>query len=161
MAPGPEVAGAGSGGGGSGPCDGDGSVSRSHISIACLDDKGRQPAGPRHSTSAHSLSGHRRCCPGGGRGRDVRRWPGRFTFLEPLPLNPPCRCRCSVTKSCPAPGDSTHARLPGPSASPGLRPDSCPWSAMPSNHLSLRILLLLLPFVFPSIGVFSSVFISD
>ena len=71
MAPGPEVAGAGSGGGGSGPCDGDGSVSRSHISIACLDDKGQQPAGPRHSTSAHSLSGHRRYCPGGGRGRDA------------------------------------------------------------------------------------------
>ena len=36
----------------------------------------------------------------GEAGEGTRRWPGRFTFLEPLPLNPPGRCCCSVTKSC-------------------------------------------------------------
>ena len=43
-----------------------------------------------------------------------------------------------------------------PPASPGVCSDSCLLSQMPSSHLMLCCLLLLLPSVFPSIGVFSN-----
>ena len=48
-----------------------------------------------------------------------------------------------------------QARLPCPSPTPGACSDSCP-SVMPSNHLILCHPLLLLPSIFPSIGVFSN-----
>ena len=90
MAPGPEVAGAGSGGGGSGPCDGDASVSRSRTGDT-----------HRHLTRDSSLWAHvtarqhtASVVTGGaaaGEAREGTRGGGqdRFTFLEPLPLNPP------------------------------------------------------------------------
>ena len=50
-----------------------------------------------------------------------------------------------------------HARPPCPSLSPGVCPSSLSTeSVMPSNHLILCCLLLLLPSVFPSIRVFPS-----
>ena len=48
-----------------------------------------------------------------------------------------------------------HTRLPCPSLSPGVCSNSYIKSVMPSNRLILCCLLLLLPSVFPSIGVFS------
>ena len=47
-----------------------------------------------------------------------------------------------------------HARPPCPSPTPGVYSNSCP--LMPSNHLILYRLLLLLPSIFPSISVFSN-----
>ena len=49
-----------------------------------------------------------------------------------------------------------HARFPCPSPSPGACSNSCPLTVMPSNHLILCHLLLLLPSIFPSIRVFSN-----
>ena len=50
-----------------------------------------------------------------------------------------------------------HARLSCPPSTPGVCSNSCPWSWwLPSNHLILGRPLLLLPSIFPSIGVFSS-----
>ena len=49
-----------------------------------------------------------------------------------------------------------HARLPCPSPSPGFLKLMSIESVMPSSHLVLRLPLLLLPSIFPSIGVFSS-----
>ena len=48
-----------------------------------------------------------------------------------------------------------HANLPCPSLSPGVWWNSCPL-VIPSNHLILCHLLLLLPSIFPSIRVFSN-----
>ena len=48
------------------------------------------------------------------------------------------------------------ARLPCPSPSPRVCPNSCPLSVMPSHHLILCCPLLLLPSIFPSIRVFSN-----
>ena len=47
-----------------------------------------------------------------------------------------------------------HARPPCPSPTPRVYSNSCP--LMPSNHLILYRLLLLLPSIFPSIRVFSN-----
>ena len=47
------------------------------------------------------------------------------------------------------PHEPQHARPPGPSPTPGVQ-------VMPSNHLILCHLLLLLPSIFPSIRVFSN-----
>ena len=50
-----------------------------------------------------------------------------------------------------------HTRLPCPSSTPGAYSNSCPLSHwMPSNHLILCCSLLLLPSIFPSVGVFSN-----
>ena len=50
-----------------------------------------------------------------------------------------------------------QARLPRPSSTAGAYSNSCPLSwVMPSSHLILSHLLLLLPSIFPSIRVFSS-----
>ena len=49
-----------------------------------------------------------------------------------------------------------HTRPPCPSPTPGVYPNSCPLSVMPSNHLTLCHPLLLLPSIFPSIRVFSN-----
>ena len=49
-----------------------------------------------------------------------------------------------------------HTRPPCPSPTPGVYPNSCPLSVMPSNHLTLCHPLLLLLSVFPSIRVFSN-----
>ena len=53
------------------------------------------------------------------------------------------------------PHEPQQARLPCPSPTPGVHPNSCPlsWS---SNHLFLCRPLLVLPSVFPSITVFSN-----
>ena len=47
-----------------------------------------------------------------------------------------------------------HTRPPCPSPTPGVYSNSCP--LMPSNHLILYYLLLLLPSIFPGIRVFSN-----
>ena len=66
-------------------------------------------------------------------------------------------CCCSVVSDCLWPHGLQHARLPCPSLSPGVCSNSCPLSrVMPSNHLVLCYLLLLLPSIFPSISIFSS-----
>ena len=49
-----------------------------------------------------------------------------------------------------------HARPPCPSPSPSLLKLMSIESVMPSNHLTLCCLLLLLPSIFPSIRVFSN-----
>ena len=61
----------------------------------------------------------------------------------------------SVMSNSLQPHGLQHARLPGPSLSPGACANSCPL-AMPSNHLILCHPLLLLLSVFPSIRVSSS-----
>ena len=57
---------------------------------------------------------------------------------------------CSVVSNSLRPRGPQHARLPCPSRTPG----TC--SVMPSNHLTLRRPLLLLPSIFASIRVFSN-----
>ena len=53
--------------------------------------------------------------------------------------------------------DRNTPRFPSPSPSLGACSNSCPLkSVMPSNHLTLRHLLLLLTSIFPSIRVFSN-----
>ena len=55
------------------------------------------------------------------------------------------------------PHELQHARPPCPSPTPGVHPNPCPIeSVMSSNHLILYRPLLLLPSIFPSIGVFSN-----
>ena len=54
------------------------------------------------------------------------------------------------------PHESQHARHPCPSPTPRVYPNSCPESVMPSSHLILCHLLLLLPPIPPSIRVFSN-----
>ena len=51
-----------------------------------------------------------------------------------------------------------HSRLPCPSPTPRVYPDSCPlsWMVMPSNHLILCHPLLLPSSIFPSTRVFSN-----
>ena len=53
------------------------------------------------------------------------------------------------------PHEPQRARPPCQSPTPGVYPNSHP-SVMPSNHLILCSPLLLLPSIFPSIGVFSN-----
>ena len=68
-------------------------------------------------------------------------------------------CCCSVAKLDPTlwPRELQHARLPCPSLSPRVRSNSCPLSQWClSNHFILFRPLLLLPWLFPSIGVFSN-----
>ena len=65
----------------------------------------------------------------------------------------------SVTQSCPTlrPHELQHARPPCPSPTPGIHPNPCPSSRwMPPNHLILCCPLFLLPWIFPSIRVFSN-----
>ena len=65
----------------------------------------------------------------------------------------------SVAQLCPTlcdPRGLQHARLPCPSPTPRACSNSCLESVMPSNHLFLCRLLLLLPSIFPSIRVFSN-----
>ena len=62
---------------------------------------------------------------------------------------------CSVVSGSLRPHGLQHTRLPCPSPSPGLRLMSIE-SVMPSSHLILCHPLLLLPSIFPSIGVFSN-----
>ena len=64
-------------------------------------------------------------------------------------------CCCSVAQSCQTlwPHGLRHARLPCPSLSPSLLRLVSTESVMPSNHLTLCCPLLLLPSIFPCIGV--------
>ena len=63
----------------------------------------------------------------------------------------------SVVSNSLQPHEPQHARPPCPSQTPGVYSNSCPLSpVMPSNHLILCHLLLLLPSVFHSIRVFSN-----
>ena len=54
------------------------------------------------------------------------------------------------------PHEPQHARPPYPSPNPGVHPSNTTELVMPSNHLILCSLLLLLPSIFPSIRVFSN-----
>ena len=54
------------------------------------------------------------------------------------------------------PHEQQHARPCCPSPTPGVHPNSCPLSQMPSNHLILCRPLLLLPSIFPNTRVFSN-----
>jgi len=68
-------------------------------------------------------------------------------------------CSCSIAKSRPTlcdPHGQKHTRLLCPSLSQSLLKLMSIASAMPSNHLILCHLLLLLPSVFPSTRVFSN-----
>ena len=62
----------------------------------------------------------------------------------------------SVVSNSLQPHGLQHTRPPCPSPTPGVYSNSCPLieSVMPSNHLILCHLLLLLPSIFPSIRVF-------
>ena len=62
----------------------------------------------------------------------------------------------SVVSDSLRPHEPQDARPPCPSSTPGVHPNSCPLSVMPSNHLILCHPLLLLPSIFPSIKVFSN-----
>ena len=76
----------------------------------------------------------------------------------------PNSCYCSISKSCLTlwPHGLQHASLPCPSLSPSLLKLMSIESMMPSNHLILCHLLLLLPSIFPVIRVFSNqLFTSD
>ena len=61
----------------------------------------------------------------------------------------------SVVSDSLQPHEPQHARPPCTSPTPGVHPNSCPLSQMPSNHLILCRPLLLLPSIFPNIRVFS------
>ena len=66
-------------------------------------------------------------------------------------------CYCSAAKSCPTLRDPLVCSMPGPlsfTISQSLLKFMSFESVTPSNHLILCRLLLLLPSVFPSIGVF-------
>ena len=52
--------------------------------------------------------------------------------------------------------ESQHSRPPCSSLTPGVKPNSCSLSVMPSKHVMLCHPLLLLPSIFPSIRVFSN-----
>ena len=69
-----------------------------------------------------------------------------------------CHKISSVTQSCPTLQHHglQHIRPPCPSPTPRACSNSCPESMMPSNHLILCCLLLLLSSIFPSIRVFSN-----
>ena len=63
----------------------------------------------------------------------------------------------SVVSNSLRPRELQHARPPFPSPTPGVYPNPCPSeSVMPSSHLILCHLLLLLPSIFPSIRIFSN-----
>ena len=62
----------------------------------------------------------------------------------------------SVVSDSLRPHESQHTRPPCPSPTPGVYPNSCPSSVMPSGHLILCRPLLLLPQISPSIRVFSN-----
>ena len=71
------------------------------------------------------------------------------------------RCCCSVAKSCPTlrdPMDRRHQAAPSFAFSRGLLQLQYTESVTPSNHLILRHPLLLLPSIFPSMGVFPNEF---
>ena len=90
------------------------------------------------------------------------------TSLLHLPQTPVAEAQVQVKKrsvqfSCSVMSDSLrphrlqHARLPCPTPTPGAYSNSCPSSSvMPSNHLILCRLHLLLPSIFPCIRVFSN-----
>ena len=63
---------------------------------------------------------------------------------------------CSVVSDSLRPHESQHARPPCPSPTPGVHSDTSIKSVMPSSHLILCRLLLLLPPIPPSIRVFSN-----
>ena len=62
----------------------------------------------------------------------------------------------SVVSDSLRPHEPQHARPPCPSPTPGVHPNPCPSSLMPSSHLILCHPLLLLPPIPPSIRVFSN-----
>ena len=66
---------------------------------------------------------------------------------------------CSAVSDSLWPHGLQHARLPCPSLSPRVCSDSCPsllFQVIPSTYLILCCPLLLLPSIFPSIGIFSN-----
>ena len=62
----------------------------------------------------------------------------------------------SVVSNSLRPHEPQCARPPCPSPTPGVCPNSCPESVIPSNHLIPCHPLLLLPSIFPSIRFFSN-----
>ena len=66
-----------------------------------------------------------------------------------------CCCYCSVTQSLATPWTAAHQASLSPAISQSLLKLTSFESVMPSNHLVLCHLLLLLPSIFPSIRVFS------
>ena len=75
-------------------------------------------------------------------------------FCQPLYLYCSLLFSCSIVSNSLWRHGLQHARLPCPSPSPEIFSNSCP--LMPSNHLILCRSLLLLPSMFPRIGIFSS-----
>ena len=84
--------------------------------------------------------------------------PGNLPHPEIKSASPPLLlCSHSVISNSLKPHGLQHSRLPCPLPSPGVCSNSRPLSQlMPSNHLILCHLLLLLPLIFPSIMVFSN-----
>ena len=82
---------------------------------------------------------------------------GHLPEPEIKPAPPPLLlCGRSVMSNFLQPYGLQDSRLPCPLPSPGVCSNSCPLSQlMPSNHLILYHLILLLPLIFPSIMVFS------
>ena len=83
--------------------------------------------------------------------------PGNLPHPEIKSASPPLLlCSHSVISNSLKPHGLQHSRLPCALPSPGVCSNSRPLSQlMPSNHLILCHLLLLLPLIFPSIMVFS------
>ena len=77
-----------------------------------------------------------------------------FFFLPFSPSISSVQFSRSVVSDSLRPHELQHARPPCPSPTPGVHPNPCPLSVMPSNHLILCHPLLLLPSIFPSIRVF-------
>ena len=91
------------------------------------------------------------------RGQEHSMWHGFYWAKTKVYLiKVDCCCRSVMSNSL-WPHGLQHARLPYPSLSPRICSDSKSIeSVMPSNHLFLCGLLLLLPSIFPSTRVFSN-----
>ena len=95
-----------------------------------------------------------------GEGPWGQRWEGERAVPETQSAPSWLLICCSVAKSCLTlpPRGLQRSRLPCPSVSWSLLKFTSVESVMPSNHLLLCCPLLLLPSIFPSIGVFSNEF---
>ena len=77
-------------------------------------------------------------------------------MTQPKAMTAPVQLSRSVVSGSLQPHEPQHARPPCPSPTPGPPKPMSIESVMPSNHLILCRLLLLLPSIFPSIRVFSN-----
>ena len=109
-----------------------------------------------------------KACSAGGSGLCQRRWRPETHFGAPAP--PPCAAspagpgpagQCAALGAGAGPGDAARVaaspRVPAPAGPPRWpRPPGAVLPPGASNHLVLCRPLLLLPSIFPSLGVFSN-----